>query len=387
MQHSKLLIVFSFIIVMIFSGFQCSSTELTSAKLYIDQKNFDKALDMLQKDVEKNPKSDEGYFLMGYVYGELGDLEKMISSFDKSLSISNKFDTDINNHKLSHWSNTFNRGVSNFQRGNATDDPDSITIFYDRAINFFQDAALLEPDSADNYRNLAFVYLSADKTEDAIDPLKKLIDIDKSEDGYQYLGSVYYTLGANKNIDFKNNGNAQDSIDAVAYYNDAIVVLEEGRKLYPENKDILVAISESYVGANKIDVAMDAFKASVEQDPNNENFRYNYGVLLLNANRFEEAEEQFTKALEIDPNYENAIYNLGVTYVKWGTMMNEEAEEQGVISEDYKEKYKLALPYLEKVVELDATNGQMWEILGKVYSVLGMQEKAANAFDKADQYR
>lgn len=387
MQHSKLLIVFSFIIVMIFSGFQCSSTELTSAKLYIDQENFDKALDMLQKDVEKNPKSDEGYFLMGYVYGELGDFEKMMTSFDKSLSISNKFSAEISNHKLSHWSKTFNRGVSNFQRGNDTENADSITIFYDRAIKFFEDAALLEPDSADNYRNLAFVYLSANRNEEAIDPLKKLIDTDKSEDGYQYLGNVYYTIGANKYIDFKNNGNTQDSIDAVAYYNDAIEVLEEGRKLYPENKDILVALSESYVGANKIDVAMDAFKASVEQDPNNENFRYNYGVLLLNANRFEEAEEQFKKALEIDPNYENAIYNLGVTYVKWGTKMNEEAETQGVISEDYKEKYKLALPYLEKVVELDATNSQMWEILGKVYSVLDMKEKAANAFDKADQYR
>ncbi len=266
-------------------------------------------------------------------------------------------------------------------------DSDSSTIFYDRSIKFFKDAALIVPDSADNYRNLAFVYLSSGKTEEAIDPLNKLIEMDKSEDGYQYLGEVYYTLGANKNIDFMNSKNLQDSIDAVAHYNNAIDVLEEGRKLYPENKSILVSLSESYVGANKIDVAMDAFKASVEQDPGNQYFRYNYGVLLLNANRYEEAEEQFTKALEIDSEYENAIYNLGVNYVKWGTQINLDAEEQGVISEDYIQKYDLALPYLKRVVELDPTNGQMWEILGKVYSVLGMQDEAANAFDKADQLR
>jgi len=36
---------------------------------------------------------------------------------------------------------------------------------------------------------------------------------------------------------------------------------------------------------------------------------------------------------------------------------------------------------------MDPTNGQMWEILGKVYSVLGMQDEATNAFDKADQLR
>jgi len=387
MQHSRLLIVISFLIGIVLTGFQCSSTELTSAKLYIEQKNFDKALDMLQKDVEKNPKSDEGYFLMGHVYGEMGDLEKMISSFDNSISISDKFATQIGEQKGFHWANNFNKGVNNFQRGNKVADPDSATIFYDRSIKFFKDATLIEPDSAENYRNIAFVYLSAGKTEEAIDPLNKLVEMEKSEDGYQYLGDVYYTLGTNKNIDFKNNNNAQDSIDALAYFNSAINILEEGRKLYPENKDILVTLSESYVGANKIDVAMDTFKASVEADPNNQYFRYNYGVLLLNANRYEEAEEQFTKALEIDPEYENAIYNIGVTYVKWGTQINEDAEKQGIISEDYKQKYELALPYLERVVELDPTNGQMWEILGKVYSVLGMQDEAANAFDKADQLR
>jgi len=387
MQHSKLLIGITFIIGMVFTGFQCSSTELTSAKLYIDQGNFDKALEMLQKDIEKNPKSDEGHFLMGHVHGELGDHEKMVSSFEKSLAISDKFATKIGEQKGFHWANNFNKGVSNFQRGNKVADPDSATIFYDRSIKFFKDAALIEPDSADNYRNISFVYLSAGRTEEAIDPLNKLVEMEKSEDGYQYLGDVYYTLGTNKNIDFKNNNNAQDSIDALAHFNSAIDVLEEGRKLYPENKEILVTLSESYVGANKIDVAMDAFKASVEADPNNQYFRYNYGVLLLNANRYEEAEEQFTKALEIDAEYENAIYNLGVTYVKWGTQMNDDAEEQGIISEDYKQKYELALPYLKRVVELDPTNGQMWEILGKVYSVLGMQDEAANAFDKADQLR
>ena len=49
-------VIFALISVMIFSGYQCSSTELTSAKLYIQQKNLDKALDALEKEVAKNPK-------------------------------------------------------------------------------------------------------------------------------------------------------------------------------------------------------------------------------------------------------------------------------------------------------------------------------------------
>jgi len=53
-------IVLVVIVGMLSTAFQCSSTELTSAKLYIQQKNYDKALDVLQKEVAKNPKSDEG---------------------------------------------------------------------------------------------------------------------------------------------------------------------------------------------------------------------------------------------------------------------------------------------------------------------------------------
>ena len=46
MQKSKILLAVALFAGIIFSGFQCSSTELTSARLYIQQKNFDKAIDV-----------------------------------------------------------------------------------------------------------------------------------------------------------------------------------------------------------------------------------------------------------------------------------------------------------------------------------------------------
>jgi len=375
------------LIGIILMGFQCSSTELTSARLYIQQKNFEKALEVLNQEIAKNPKSDEGYFLLGHVYGEMGEISKMTEAYDQSLAISNKFQKEISESKTYHWANSFNKGVNLFQRGNKTTDPDSSKMFYEMSVNEYKNAMALQPDSAETYRNLAFVYLTMGKNEESIEPLKKLVELEKSEEGYQYLGEVYYTIASNKLINFKNNGNQQDSIEAVDMFNKAIDVLEEGKQMYPENSEILVALSNSYIGANKIDIAMDAFKEGVEKEPDNKFYRYNYGVLLLGAEKFEEAEAQFLKAVELDAEYDNAIYNLAVTYVKWGTDLNKKAEDQGVISEDYKKKYEMALPYLEKVVEKDSTNGQIWELLGKVYSVLGMQEDANNAFKKADELR
>ena len=89
----------------------------------------------------------------------------------------------------------------------------------------------------------------------------------------------------------------------------------------------------------------------------------------------------------MDPGYDNAVYNLGVTYLKWGAYLNKKSDEEGKFSEEYKAKYQLALPYLERAVQMKDANAQTWELLGRVYSVLGMQDDATNAFKKADELR
>jgi tetratricopeptide (TPR) repeat protein len=91
--------------------------------------------------------------------------------------------------------------------------------------------------------------------------------------------------------------------------------------------------------------------------------------------------------LNIDPNYNNAIYNLGVTYLKWGLAIQKKAEAENKIDESYKEKYRLALPYLEKAVEMPEADANTWELLGRVYSVLGMTDEANKAFNIADSLR
>ena len=175
--------------------------------------------------------------------------------------------------------------------------------------------------------------------------------------------------------------------EAKVEFNKSIEVLEEGLKIYPDNAEMLVTLSTAYIGADRGKEAIDKYKKLVEAKPDEENIRYNYGVLLLGADDFEGAETQFKKAIELKPDYDNAIYNLGVTYLKWGTYLNKKSDEEGKVSDEYKEKYRLALEPLEKAVQMDDANSQTWELLGRVYSVLGMQDDANNAFKKADEMR
>ncbi len=389
MQKTKLYsIVILLLAGLVFVGFQCSSTELTSAKLYIQQKNYDKALDVLQKEVAKNPQSAEGFYYLGYVYGEKDDYGNMIDAFNKSLAISNEYKSQIADQKKYFWANLFNKGVSLYQKGVNTTNEDSSKVFFDKSINMFEYATQLEPDSVDTYKNLAFVYMGAGENDKAIEPLQKMIKLDKSLDGYKYLGEIYYNDGILQKQQYSATNNAQDSVKAIENFNNAIKVLEEGRQQYPDNPELLLTLSNSYINAGKADVALSSFKSLVAKDPDNKYYHYNYGVLLLGKNDYEDAAAQFEKAIALDSEYQNAIYNLAVTYVKWGTSINKMAEDNGEMENtEYKQKYQQALPYLEKSVELQPDDAATWELLGKVYTVLDMKDDAQNAFDKADSLR
>ena len=385
----KRFLSYSIILAMVmgFAAFQCSSTEITSAKLYIQQKNLPKAKESLEKEVAKNPKSDEGYYLLGYVLGEQGDIKGMISAFEKSLAISPKFAKDIDNSRRYYWQENFNKGVGMFNRGAKAANSDTSKIFYDKAINAFKNAAMCEPDSASTYKNLAYAYRNAGQDENAIDAYKKIISLDKSVEAYVMLGEIYFERGNNLLDKYYTSKVAADSIAAMKEFEKTITLLEEGRKYHGDNSDILMILSNAYINSNKLDVAMSAFESGVKKDPNNKYYRYNYGVLLLGGNRFSEAEEQFAKAIEIDPDYANAYYNLGVTYLKWGTFLREKAVEKNEDDKSYLDKFKLALEPLKKYLEKNQEDFKIWDFLGKVYANLGMTKESQEAFDKADQYR
>ncbi len=387
MQSKKIFIVAVLLTGFLLTGFSCSSSSLTSARLYIQQKNYDKALSALKKEVAANPKSDEGYYLLGYVYSLQKKVDKMLSAYSKSLAISPKYKKEIQSSKIFSWASSFNSGVKSFQKGNSASTKDSAKIYYDKSIEGFKTAIKIEPDSISAYKNIAFVYLNAGKTDEAIAPLKMIIDKEKSKDGYKFLGTIYYQKAKDLKNQFKTTKLKKDSLAYMAMFDKAIAVLEAGKKVYPNDNDILLGLSNSYIGARKIDVAMSAFKEGVKRQPNNKYYHYNYGVLLLGAKKYPEAIAQFKKAEKIDPKYENAIYNIGIVYVQWGDAIYKQEQGKDVTTDKYKLKYESALPYLEKVIQLRDKDASIWETLGKVYTRLGKTNDAESAFKKADSLR
>ncbi len=180
------------------------------------------------------------------------------------------------------------------------------------------------------------------------------------------------------------------------WYDKAIDIFNKVRLIEPSDEETLSFLSNAYINAGRSDEALEAFRASVVAHPENKYFHYNYGVLLLKAEQFEEAIKEFKAALDLDPNYKEALYNLGASYVNWGVKLKQQAEdlalkqnleEQAKYESMAKEKFGQALPYLERLTEIEPNDVFIWELIGKIYANLGNVEKAEAAFKKADELR
>ena len=367
------------------TAFECGSAEIESAKLYYKQGQFDKAKEVLMKEVAQNPASDEGWNLLGRVYFEEGNVPKMLEAFDKSLAISKKFEADIKEFKKYTWGSSFNKGVSFFNSAVKNTNKDSTKILFEKAIEQFKYSIMSEPDSTIGYENIAVSYLNIGKKDDAVPVLEKLTQIGKPAYAFSRLGALYLLKGADLMVVYTKSKNKADSVSAFGWYNKAVSVLEIGRAKYPNDSDILVQLGNAYYSANKIDVAESSFKELVEKNPANKELKYAYGVVLLKAHKYEQASSQLEQVVKMDENNIDACYNLAATYINWGNDIRDVAIKKENNDKSFQEKFKLAAPLLEKYLSVRPNESVVWISLGQVYANLGMEDKSKAAFKKADE--
>ncbi len=178
-------------------GFQCSSAELTSAKLYMQRSEWDRAEEQLLKDVANNPQDEEAWYFLGRVRGEKKNWAGMMDAFHQALSISDQDKKDIINVEEHYWIQLYNEGTKALQVGKDT------SSYYDKAISAFRNSILVEPDSLLPYKGLAYTYLNMAMEDSAIEPLTFLWGKNKDEDAAKFLSEVYYEKGQKLKQDFQ----------------------------------------------------------------------------------------------------------------------------------------------------------------------------------------
>jgi len=379
----KRLVIIVSVLSMVFGlvAFECSSSEMSSAKMYMDDKvkNYAKAKEMLNIELSKNSNNDEAYYLLGKIAFIQLDVPVMMTNFDKSLKISSKFKQDISYCISKSWEDAFNRGIAFYNRAQKLQG-DTSKVLYNKALEAFQRATICLPDTMVAYENYVYTALNLQRTDLVEAPLQKLVTVGSKPAYFTLLSRVLLDKGTKA----KETNNLEE---AKKCFNDAIVNLTKGKNKFPNDQELMETLASAYVISGRSDEAKASFAEGVKAQPNNKVFRYNYGTVLLNAKDYRNAEEQLKKAVEIDPEYLPAMYNLALCYIQWSADVNEKATQSGQAASDYKEKAKMALPILNKYIEKKSDEADVWTLLAQAHTLIGNAKEAEEAFKKADQLK
>ena len=160
----------------------------------------------------------------------------------------------------------------------------------------------------------------------------------------------------------------------------------EKAKLINEN-DINLILLESNIrwDMGEVDTYQRLISKALEIEPNNVDLIFNLGVVNADKGNFDDAISYYDKAIQIDQNYTKAYLNAAALILEKEGPMIEEMNSLGMSTADYnrydelkierENLYKNAIPYLEKVYNLENENLSAARTLKNIYSALGDTEQ------------
>jgi tetratricopeptide (TPR) repeat protein len=358
-------------------GFQCSSKEMTSAKLYIQRKEYENATKQLEAEVAKNPKNEEAWYLLAQVRAEGKNFRGMKDAFVKAVAAAPTHKKEISDQTLAVWGHLFNQGVDEINKAQDS------AGYYDKAIESFKLAMYVMPESLSTQLNLGFAYYRKGDNEAAIPILMDSFEKGKSAAAVRIVSSIYLLRadGFHKKFtednkdaieELKNLDNVREkmkSIDVKFFIGQPSSVKKDEIKGKGKNKsgtvsnkeewffekynlvlsvdvDIVTAVKYITPYNPKIDStnyrlavaefgnAIDVLKKAIQLFPEDAEITDNLVNAFIGANRNEEARVLLENNITKFPDNKFYHYNLGVFLLK-------------------ENKYELSIAEFTEVVRID----------------------------------
>lgn len=420
--------------VLIAVGCAPSDPFFETAKLNLKNGDYDKAVESINTAISNNPSNADAYTFKGNLLFEqaqkiakpserLPIYEEMRTAYKTAISI---YDTTnkrpqsqlIEINITRYWANEHNSGI----RLVAVDStPSSANIKMAEA--HFINAIAIEPDSVTSYEILSEVYVMDNNYDKAIEFMSLAMSKQEKPDMNRFLRlAAFYEMSKND--------------DAV------ISTLKKAESFYPDSISVVQSLANAYLRLNDTDNALATVKKLIDSEPENAQYRLVYGTQLytttenltteldsnyellsvlkkdVKATKDKKTQARLTREIDslktankalrtkIDALTENALVQLrkvieiqpedGPSNFTIGAIiqnkaasifkdrdMTDDNKEAALLDKSAKATLSTALPYYEKAVEIMPNEKDYWMTLFRVYTTLGMTDKAQVAMEKA----
>jgi tetratricopeptide (TPR) repeat protein len=166
---------------------------------------------------------------------------------------------------------------------------------------------------------------------------------------------------------------------------EAIKAMKDARAESPDDINLLLSEANIHYKMGNTEEFKNLLEKATQMDPNNPELQYNLGVIYGESDHPEDAKAYYEKAIELDPNYVNAYINISALVLSKEEAIIKEMNGLGSskkddlrydqLREERQELYKQAVPYLTKALNIDSKNLSAAKTLMNIYSILGETEK------------
>ena len=335
----------------------CSSQEYTSAKLYIQQQEWNKAEEFLIKAMDVEPENPEIPYQLGYhIYGlQKKDWQRMNQSFDKALAIDpNKKILEqgktvkefVIMARTQFWAEMYNKGVAEFNeyRSATMDQKDRILKM---AINTFEISATIKTDEAQTYTMLSTCNHLAGNTDKSENYILKAVELTPNDANVNLTAGQIFMQ-------------KQEFETALPYVKKAV-------ELEPSNTKSIRNLAQIYYDIGQLEESIQTYEVAInkETDPKvKADLYFNLGILYNRVGNLEEAEYNFTNSLDENPDDVEAVMGMAQVF-------------------ENAEKWRKAEKFYRELIAVDPDNPEHYRGMSRVLLQQGEPDESQRYLEKA----
>ncbi len=335
----------------------CTSQEYTSAKLYIQQQEWEKAEEFLIKAVDAEPENPEIPYQLGYhIYGvQKKDWEKMNQSFDRALTIDpNKkilgqektVKEFVTMARTQFWVEMFNRGGEEYNEYIAApmDEKDAALK---KAIATYEVSARIKPDEAQSYIMLSTCNHNAGNTDKSENYILKAVKLSPN--------------------DAKANLTAGRIFMQKQEFETALPYVKKAVELEPSNTKSIRNLAQIYYDTGQLEESIQTYEIAIDKETDREvkaDLYFNLGILYNRVGNLEEAEYNFINALDENPDDIEAVMGMAQVF-------------------ETAEKWRKAEKFYRELIAIDPDNPDHYRGMSRVLLQQGEPDESLRYLEKA----
>lgn len=330
----------------------CSSQEYTSAKLYIQNEDWEKTGEFLLKALVVEPENPEIPVQIGFhVYGRNQDWIKMNEMFDLALKLgaettilSGKTTREyIENFRDMFWAEAYNKGVKIFNIYKESRKLEELK----EAVEIFEITKEVKSDEIQSYSILVTCYTLLEDMDKALENADKALEL-KPDDFQPNLALGVLLIKQEKK-------------------SEALTYLEKAVEIDGGNSYAVRQLATAYYDLNFTEKSIETFEKAIESETDKKikaDLYFNLGVLNMRIKDFGKAEDNFLSAYDLNPDDAEALVGMAQTF-------------------ENAEKWSRAEKFYRELIALEPDQPEHYKGMARVLIKNGDPERATRYYEKS----